>query len=516
MAKYLIKRILFSILSIIIVVGVVTILIYSLMDREAIFATDPVIAKRQDNELVLYKYNKWQDYNYLTYVNGKSTITAYLTEEYGENYFERQEYKDYYKLSRTKGDEAKEAFLNNDLVKRFKSEYEAKGYRIEYYPPVNNSNSLLIGIYEKNVFERVWDYFSRLFKFETIHDVPETENIERYIRWEFDPMSNMPALVGSGTTHKYLIYFDNIFPYIHQNIVHLNLGESYVTYRGSTIIQVMNNSLGSYKVETKVNRMGETEETALNYHTVTYSSFVTSFDKTKFPDNYINPTYNFVLPSRMANSFMMGIISVIIAYMLGLPLGVLNARNKDRFFDKLGNIYIIFIMAVPSLAYIFIFASIGTGLFKLPYNFQTAEVKTLAYILPTISLALPSVGSLMKWMRRYMIDQMNSDYVKFARSQGLSENEIFQKHISPNAMIYLVHGIPGSILGSLTGAIITERVYNVDGVGNLITNAINRSDNGVIVGVTFFYTFLSVLSLILGDLLLAKYDPRVNFTEGAN
>ena len=83
-------------------------------------------------------------------------------------------------------------------------------------------------------------------------------------------------------------------------------------------------------------------------------------------------------------------------------------------------------MAVPSLAYIFIFAAIGTSLFDLPYKFANAEVKVLAYVLPIISLALPSIGGLMKWVRRYMVDQMNSDYVKFARAEGLSEREIYK------------------------------------------------------------------------------------------
>ena len=199
--------------------------------------------------------------------------------------------------------------------------------------------------------------------------------------------------------------------------------------------------------------------------------------------------------------------------MLGLPLGILMARRKDKLADKIGNAYIIFIMAVPSLAYIFMFAAVGTSLFGLPYKFANANVKVLAYVLPTISLALPQIGSLMKWMRRYMIDQMNSDYVKFARAEGLSEKEIYKIHISKNALIYLVHGIPASILGCLTGAIITERVYAVPGVGNLLTVAINTHDNGVIVACTVFYTTLSIISVILGDLLLAKYDPRISLSK---
>ena len=111
-----------------------------------------------------------------------------------------------------------------------------------------------------------------------------------------------------------------------------------------------------------------------------------------------------------------------------------------------------------------------------------------------------------------MIDQMNSDYVKFARAEGLSEKEIYDVHISRNAMIYLVHGIPSSILGCLTGAIMTERVYAVPGVGNLLTTALNAHDNGIIVACTVFYTSLSIISVILGDLLLAKYDPRIKLS----
>ena len=134
------------------------------------------------------------------------------------------------------------------------------------------------------------------------------------------------------------------------------------------------------------------------------------------------------------------------------------------------------------------------------------------HILPIVSLALPSIANLMKWIRRYMIDQMNSDYVKFARSGGLTEGEIFTRHILKNAAIPIIQGIPAAVLGALTGAIITERVYVVPGIGNLLTEAINKYDNGVIVGGTLFYAILTVTSLILGDVLMAMVDPRISFS----
>ena len=105
--------------------------------------------------------------------------------------------------------------------------------------------------------------------------------------------------------------------------------------------------------------------------------------------------------------------------------------------------------------------------------------------------------------------------MKFARSGGLSEGEIFSKHILKNAIIPIVHGIPGSVLFSLTGAIITERVYVVPGVGNMLTKAINQYDNGVIVGMVLFYAVLTVASIIMGDVLMSMVDPRISFTSKA-
>ena len=236
--------------------------------------------------------------------------------------------------------------------------------------------------------------------------------------------------------------------------------------------------------------------------------------KERYTDNYTNVmTYKSNM-SKIGFSFVIGIIATLMAYMLGLPLGIFMARRKDKLFDKLGKLYIVFISAVPSLSYIFLFKAIG-GKLGLPTTFEMDKKNYLMYVLPIVSLALPSIAGLMNWLRRFMIDQMNSDYVKFARSGGLSEDEIFSKHILKNAMIPIVHNIPANILGALVGAIITERVYVVPGAGNLLTKAINFYDNGVIVGVTLFYALITVISIILGDVLMAMVDPRISFNEKA-
>ncbi len=518
MGKYLIKRIAFSIVSIVIVMFSVMALIYGLMNRDGIFIRDGNMNKRSGNTLEIYKYNKLVTYGYLEYVDIYDYVNPILIAQYGE-----QGYSSSAEYSQLETDlENSKTYTNNQFIKDFIAEYEAKNYEIIY---LKNSgkradSARLLAVYEYTTLERTWKYFSKMITIEKTTDVAETEDIDRYIRLEWDGLSNMPAIVGSGTTHKYLVYFDDLFPYIHQNFIHINLGKS--TSKKMEYTQLITKTQSTYRmaeVQTPVQvaeGKGETTYTASNYHTVTYSSVISANDLTIYTDNYINASTNSEDPSMLATSFIIGFIATIISYLLGLPLGLLMARKKDKLADKLGNLYILFIMAVPSLAYIYIFAGIGTKYFNLPYKYANAEVKVLGYILPIISLALPSAGGLMKWMRRYMIDQMNSDYVKFARSQGLSEGEIYSKHIFPNALIYIIHGIPGNILGCLTGAIITERVYGIDGVGRVLTNAINDYDNPLIIACTFFFTILSVVSMILGDLLLAKYDPRISLAEGGN
>ena len=279
----------------------------------------------------------------------------------------------------------------------------------------------------------------------------------------------------------------------------------------------MTKSQGSYVMRTVTYPTGHVEMSADDLHTATYAAGSREVNKIaaeRFDDDYTNLLTVNKSMSKIGFSFVMGILSSALAYFLGIPLGILMARKKDKLADKIGTVYIVFSLAVPSLAYIFMVKALG-GMMGLPTTYDMERGKSLMLLLPIISLTLPQLGNLMKWLRRYMIDQMNSDYVKFARSGGLSEGEIFSKHIFKNAAIPIVHGLPGTVLGALVGAIITERVYVVPGAGNLLTTAINAYDNSVIVGLTLFYALLSVVSIILGDLLITLVDPRISFVSKA-
>ena len=523
MTKYLINRILRGLLSVVIVVGVVMVMIYSFLDKQAIFANDPVYTKMKSNRKQVYMMQEWARYGYLDYV----VYPDYLAELHKNGELTEEQYVAASEIGNTALGANEEAAV---YIQKFTEYYEGQGYTVvplkadtvaksEKYK--DGGEPRLYAYKDIPVLMRLWNYFAGLISVDNIHKATGDVGERGLTFTLYDPVYGgkklSPAIMGNGTLHKYLLYCDDKFPYIHQNLLTVNLGLSYSVNKGIDVFDTMTEAQGSFVKSTITYPTGLVEESANDLHSATYSpnSLIQGeLNQKYFVDDYTSVTTVKSGMSKMGYSFVIGILSVVLAYLLAIPMGVAMALEKDKFVDKLGTFYIIFILAVPSLGYIFMLRALGSAI-GLPAKFDMQNPTWLMYLLPMVSLSLPSIANLMKWLRRYMIDQINSDYVKFARSGGLPEGEIFSKHILKNAIIPIVHGIPAGVLGALTGAIITERVYIVPGVGNLLTTAINNYDNGVIVGVTLFYALLSVTSVILGDILMSLVDPRISFTAKA-
>lgn len=518
MGKYLLRRILHGIVSIVIVVSIVMVLIYSMLQRDLIFVSDSLYTRQAANNKQTYMFGRWEEYGYLDYV----PYTEWLLELAGKGELDEETRAAAASIGRKPEADTPEAA---EYTAKFREYYESRGYTVVRLDAVVNGRKVITGG-QQTMFahkdlpltNRLWAYFTHLVEVDNINKAAEVEGERGLTFTLYDPLYGgekfAPAIIGNGTMHRYLLYVDGQFPFVHQNLITINLGTSYSVNRGIDVFHTMTRTQGSYVKTPLTYPTGLHEDSADDLHSATYlqgSRELSDLNVDRFVDDYtvVDTTRNGM--SKMGYSFVIGILSTILAYLLGVPIGILMARQKDGLLDKIGTVYIVFIIAVPSLAYIFLFKGLGARV-GLPTVFDMESTSKLIFLLPIISLALPSIASLMKWMRRYMIDQMNSDYVKFARSNGLSEGEIFNKHILKNAAIPIVHGIPASILGAMTGAIITERVYVVPGAGNLLTEAINKYDNGVIVGVTLFYAVLSVVSIILGDILMATVDPRISFS----
>ena len=525
MKKYLLRRILHGLLSIFLVVVIVMIMIYSLLDRERIFASDPKYAKLMNNQQTVYKYRCWQNYGYLDFLQ----YSDYLQMLANQGEITEETRQAAVNLGRKPSDDSE---LVTEYVKKFEAYCERNGYTVQRLNAITKRQQLVTGgaqqlfaYRDHSLLNRLWSYFSGLIQIDNIHAEEDPEIGARGLTFTwYDPVYGgkkfSPAVMGNGTHHKYLLYCDSSFPFIHQNMLSLRLGKSYSVNQEDAekdVFATMTRSQDPKVPSLITYPTGLVEYSADDLHTATYVSGsleTNAMYRDRYTDNYTNVATVKSGKSPIGYSFTIGIIATILAYLIAIPMGIWVTLRKDKLADHLSTFYIVFIMAVPGVAYILMFKAVGFAV-GLPTTFKTEETSKLQYILPIVSLALPQIANLIRWLRRYMIDQKNSDYVKFARSGGLSEGEIFSKHILKNAIIPIVHGIPGAILGAMTGAFITERVYVVPGVGGLLIDAIGAYDNGIIVGVTLFYAAISVVSLILGDLLMSLVDPRINFTAKA-
>ena len=225
----------------------------------------------------------------------------------------------------------------------------------------------------------------------------------------------------------------------------------------------------------------------------------------------INAKITDIIGSKIGISMKVGIVSMLLSLPLGMGLGVLMARSKGGIADKLGNAYIVFIQAVPNAVY-FIFIQLdGSDWFKLSMLYKEGDWTSL--ILPVISLALPSISSYAMWLRRYMVDETNKDYIKLARAKGVPNSTIWFRHVFRNSVVPMVNLIPGSILLTISGSIYVESLYSIPGMGGLLVDVIKRQDNNMVLALVVIFAALSILGLLLGDLLMAIVDPRISFTK---
>lgn len=219
-----------------------------------------------------------------------------------------------------------------------------------------------------------------------------------------------------------------------------------------------------------------------------------------------------ILKSKIPYSMGMGLISLIISFVSGIKLGTIMAENNGKLLNRLGNIYIVLINAVPAAIYYILIQFYLTDIFKLPMIFYVD--KPISWILPTLSLSLGSTASYALWMRRYMIDEVNKDYVKLAMSKGLRMKDINKIHVFPNALIPMIQYLPASILFTIAGSIYIESLYSIPGMGGLLIEAIQRQDNVLVEAIVLIYSSIGIIGMFVGDILMALLDPRI--TLGRN
>lgn len=228
-----------------------------------------------------------------------------------------------------------------------------------------------------------------------------------------------------------------------------------------------------------------------------------------------------VIVDNMGVSFAVSLIATFFEFMIAIPLGITAATHQYSFRDYLVTVLVMIGISLPS----FFFGNMLKDLFALklgwlpPSGMVDATVSYSGFallldyakhlLIPILTIVILSIGARMRMTRTNMLEVMNSDYIRTARAKGLKESVVINKHAFRNTLIPLVTSLAGLLPSLFSGAIITEQVFDLPGIGNIALDAMNRGDIPFIMGYNMFLALLSVLGVLLADLMYAVVDPRV-------
>ena len=214
-----------------------------------------------------------------------------------------------------------------------------------------------------------------------------------------------------------------------------------------------------------------------------------------------------IIKSAFPQSLDLGLRALLTATIVGIGLGVIAALNRKKPLDYLSIIIAIIGISIPS----FVVASLLQYVFAIVFpNFPVARYTTFAHtVLPTIALALPTIAKFSRFMRTSMLEVIDSDFVKTARSKGLKKRQIIFSHEIRNSLLPLLSILGPTTASLLMGSFVVESIFAIPGLGNYFVESINTQDYSLIMGLTIFYgMFLVTINFVI-DILYGVVDPRI-------
>lgn len=224
-----------------------------------------------------------------------------------------------------------------------------------------------------------------------------------------------------------------------------------------------------------------------------------------------------IISERLPVTLELGVTALLISTCVSIPLGVLAATRRDTWIDYILNIFTLIAAAMPSfvvgLVFIFFFAVqlrlLPPGGF-VPFA-KNPSKNLIDLILPAVTLALSTIASKMRQVRASMIEALNQDYTRTARSKGLRDGPIYFKHALRNAIIPVITIIGFQIGAILSGAFVIENIFLWPGIGREAVGSIQSKDYPLIQGIVLFAALAYMLANILIDIAYAWIDPRISF-----
>lgn len=227
---------------------------------------------------------------------------------------------------------------------------------------------------------------------------------------------------------------------------------------------------------------------------------------------YVGRSVNDIIAESFPVSLELGLESVIIALLIGVPAGVLAAYRRNTWQDKGVNFLTTFGIAVPG----FVMAALLVDIFAMRLGWFPAAMWDgwQNRILPAVALAVMPMAFITRLTRSSMLEVLGQDYIKTAKAKGLSTVYILFRHALPNALVPVVTYLGPMVASILTGSFVIETIFAIPGLGSYFVTSIYNRDYTVILGVTIFYSALIIFMNIIVDIIYPLLDPRIKLGKG--
>ena len=224
-----------------------------------------------------------------------------------------------------------------------------------------------------------------------------------------------------------------------------------------------------------------------------------------------------ILWTCLENSFKIGVLAILFGTSVGLLLGITAALNRGKFLDGFCTVVSILGVCVPSYVFmIFLQYSLAFKIPFFPYFFDPSQF-LVSSVMPSLSLSLFTIATVSRFTRNEMVEVINSDYVKLAESKGLYGFELVRKHVLRNALIPVVTVIAPLVVDLMTGAMVIEKIYGINGVGKLMVDAIAGEgvDYNYVLALGIIFSSMYIFVMLVLDILYGVLDPRIRIAKGA-
>ncbi len=228
-----------------------------------------------------------------------------------------------------------------------------------------------------------------------------------------------------------------------------------------------------------------------------------------------------IVAQRIPQTLWVVGVAYVVGILMALPIGIYSAYKQYSVFDQVGTFVSMIGFSVPpffSGVLVIVIFSVNLGWFPSIYDttlvvdsWDSFMTQLQQMIMPVMVLALQITAQISRFMRASMLDNLNQDYVRTARAKGLSESVVVLVHVLRNSMIPVVTVIALGVPAIFGGAIITEQVFKVNGIGQLLIGAIQANDLPMVQTLTFIFAVLIVMFNLIADVLYGILDPRIRY-----